>query len=670
MRKRGTCVRWAGSGTAAGLLASATVSLARWATWEPYSPVFIPFDLFVVTLAVAFGFSVSGLIAGRVGDRLGRAAAAVALTAPMVFVWSGVVHEEAAPRKVFVAIGVLVAAALLAPAVRSGRDAPWPLEALGLGTAAATWLAVAGFAVSPLPGWIFPVVVLALLARGVPRLPVERSYWRLGVSGVSLAVTALCALTVFPASAQLAGTRTRFAPREGNSVILIVLDTLRQDHLSLYGYSRKTTPHLDRWAQDALVFTNSSSTGSWTLPSHASMFTGLSVRRHGAHGFRGTEPGGNAYPLSDDHVTIAELASAARLETAGLAANHIYVSPRYGLDQGFDTFWCELPRPGFRFAPSDWLIRKLAPWRWRQFSWLYYRDRYVTDNALRWLRAVRGRPFFLFLNYMDVHDPNGRPPLPEVPDEQEDPVWLRGWDYWSIIRGDAPMTDEIRRFLINSYDRELIHLDGELQRLFEFIERTGLDRTTTVVVTSDHGEYFGDHGLVKHGLDLHDDVIRVPLIVKAPGGPSGRSNKPVQGSDLFPTILEQLRVPYDGEVDGRSVFGTEASEIVSEWYPSQRKYALDPVFAGRFDRTIRALQEGPLKLSADDRGGVVLYDRAEDPGETIDQGPGRPEVVRALLARLQRWLADHPPPQRDESEEQGILSPDALERLKALGYVE
>ena len=666
----GTFANWIRTGVSAGLLAAACLSLARWATWEPYSPLFLAFDFVLLTAAVVAGCALVGVLASFVGDRLARAAGAILVTAPMFFVWAGIVFKSAGERKLFVLGGAAILAIVMAPALRRKRDAAWPLETLCLGSAIATGVTILAWPHWPAAAALTPIGSLALVLAGVPRLGIGNSPWRRGAFATALVIAGVCTLTVLPSSRQLVSIDLRSSPRAGPSVILIVLDTLRQDHLSLYGYPRQTTPNLDRWAEDALVFVNSSSTASWTLPSHASMFTGLSPRKHGAHGFRGEAQGGNSHGLRPEHVSIAELASAAEIETAAIAANHLYVSEKHGLAQGFGSFWSVYPRRGFRFRPSDWLFKTFWPWQWREFSWFYYRDRYVTDNALRWLSAAKGRPFFLFLNYMDVHDPSARPAHPEVPLEDEEPVWLNGWEYWSVIRGDTPLSPRTRRGLINSYDRELIHLDGELQRLFDFLDDSGLSATTSVFVTSDHGEYFGEHGLVKHGLNLHDAVTRVPLIVKQPGGAVGRIDRPVQSNDLFPSMLEALGLSHDGEVDGRSVFGSESSEIVSEWYPSQRKYALDPIFEGRFDRTIRSLQVGKLKLLADDRGALVLYDRSQDPQEANDQSATRPEELATLRARLDRWLAARPAAAGDLSGERHALTAEDLEQLQALGYVE
>jgi hypothetical protein len=500
MEPKRAAAHWSKAGLSAGLLASASISVERWVTWEPYSPIFLPYDFAVLTFAAVLGFLVLGKLSRIVGEPLARVVAVLAGTAPMVFVWAGTVFAEVGQRKLFVLAAWLIIAAVLLPAIRRRRDSVFSLEAYFFAGSLAILLATSGFRVWPPLGGIFPVAILALSSSGVPRLPAERSRWRMGIAAIAATVASVCTFWVFPGSKQLVDTSMRLAPREGNSVILIVLDTLRQDHMSLYGYSRQTTPHLDRWAKDALVFENSTSNGTWTLPSHASIFTGLSPRSHGAHGFRGTNAGGNAHALGSEQVTLAELASGAGYETAAIGANHVYVSKQYGLAQGFDTFWVEYPQQGLHFAPSDWLIEKFSIWQRREFAWSYYRDRYITDNAVRWIRATDGRPFFLFLNYMDVHDPRARPPVPEVPLEEEDPVWLRNWNYWSVLLNDPPLTPEAKRYLINSYDRELIHLDGELRRLFKYIDDVGLAENTTIIVTSDHGEYFGEHGLIKHGL--------------------------------------------------------------------------------------------------------------------------------------------------------------------------
>jgi arylsulfatase A-like enzyme len=201
----------------------------------------------------------------------------------------------------------------------------------------------------------------------------------------------------------------------------------------------------------------------------------------------------------------------------------------------------------------------------------------------------------------------------------------------------------VRRDLLNNYDRELVHLDRELGRLFAYLESSGLAATTTVVFTSDHGEYFGEHDLVFHSKALHAPVVRVPLMIRGPDVPAGRSAKPVQGIDLFPTILEQLGLePAPGPA--RSVFADEASEVVAEWYYSESGLLLEKV-PGRFERDLCSYRLGPLRaiLSSRSDAESELYDLSNDPLERRDLSAGRGADLAVIRARVEAWLEAHPP---------------------------
>ena len=346
---------------------------------------------------------------------------------------------------------------------------------------------------------------------------------------------AVCGFLAPPGSGHRPPTVRGGASESGPSAILVVLDTARRDHLSLYRYDRETTPHIDRWARNALVFDNATATSSWTLPSHASMFTGLYPRSHAAHGFRGERAWGNAYPLDRERTTLAELASAEGIVTAAIVANHFYLSPRFGLDQGFQSYVVLRPRLGLGFQPADWLAERFSREALEGVRWPYYRAEVVTDLTIEWLETARDRRFFLFVNYMDVHSPNRRPPTPAVPAGAERSPESEGIDLEKPAENLPPA---VRKYLVNQYDRELIRLDRELGRLFAFLASSGLEDRTTVFLTSDHGEYLGEHGLLFHSQHLHDEVINVPLVVRGPGIRPGRSSTPVQSVDLFPAVLE------------------------------------------------------------------------------------------------------------------------------------
>lgn len=662
------------TGAVLGAVSSTTFTLARWVTWEPYSPLMIPYDLTLCMVFGAVALPLLTVIRRALADRIPAGAVLLLVVAiPPVFAWLVTLRGSSGGPwlKGLSAVILLLAAAVWLRAVFGRKSSGLSLEAASVLLAVGVALSLAGYPFWRPAALLFPLVALVLVLRGIPLDP-GRSPRQRGVAiGVAALMTVICAVTAYPGSRARISTTMVTDRGEGPSVILIVLDTVRRDHMSLHGYERKTTPTIDQWSETAMVFENVTSASSWTLPSHASIFTGLFPRTHGAHGFRGDRVYGNAYPLAGRFVTLAELASDAGIETGAIVSNHIFLNPEWQLDQGFDTYWVGVPRKGLIVGPSDWLAQRLTPWLYQEFDWYYYRDRRITDNAVQWLKAAQGRPFFCFINYMDVHDPSGRPPHPEVPhDEGETPWRVHNYDFWwSFMSGEAPLNSGVKKDLINSYDRELIHLDADLGRLFSFLERSGLSESTTVILTSDHGEYFGEHDLVEHSRHLHEEVVGVPLIINGPGLEPARVDTPVQGVDLFPTVLDLLKVPYGHTVHGQSVLKPRESAIVAEWYAAQNRAALSPRMKGRFDRDLRTLRSNGYKLFAGEHGSIQLFDLDSDPGELRDVSGLQPERVAALKTELAAWMdaVEEAPPEvlRPPSD----LSEEEVDRLRALGYL-
>ncbi len=639
---------------AAGLWALAGLTLARWLTQEPYLPVFLPYDLTAVlawTGCVALAVRISGV--RRHGGMV-----AVALALPLLVAWA--VLLATAPVSAtgrWAARGALLVACLLLAGRR--RPAPAPVvSALGVGLGAGLVVARGTGA-----GWlVLPAVALALagLAPRGRTLPA-----RVSVPGVA-ALLLLTSFTAPPGSASRVETRLAAAARPGPAVVLIVLDTLRRDRLSLYGYGRATSPALSRFAERALVFDAATATSSWTLPSHASIFTGLAPRAHGAHGFRGGAPHGNAHPLEERFETLAERARAHGIATAAIAANHFYLSPRYGLQQGFDSYWVHAPRAGLRMPGVDRLAHWLQPRAVERVRWPYYRAEEITDRVLDWLSARGDESFFLFVNYMDVHAPNHGSPDPRVPKGDEQSPAEADFDLNRVPEG-VSLPEPVRRHLENEYDREMLDLDRQLGRLLARLREGPLGTRTTVIVTSDHGEYLGEHQLIDHSRDLHEEVIGVPLLVAGPGIEPGRRSEPVSIAAIYDTALARLGV----EGVGPGVLGPAPSLVTAEWHASEHALHLDPRYRGRFDRDLWVIRQGPYKLFADDRDRVVLYDLSRDPHEQRDLASALPELRRSLQARLDHWKARHPeaaagvgPRQTPE------LSPEQLDQLRALGYAE
>jgi arylsulfatase A-like enzyme len=508
-----------------------------------------------------------------------------------------------------------------------------------------------------------PIAACVLLLPGLPRVGPLLSRARL--LGTLAAGAVLVLLPLFPRTVvpvRLAAPSAK-APATPRSAVLIVLDTLRRDHMSLYGYSRETTPQLERRARGGLVFDDASSVSAWTLPSHASMFTGRWPRTHGAHAFsREQAPRHDrslhVNPLARESVTLAEIAREHGYRTAGLTANHFYLSSHWGMDQGFEEYLCRRPRwSGMAFRTAKELARRLDTRRSVTHDKPYFRAPEITRAAIEWLERHQDTPFFLFLNYMDVHAPNAAPGSQGLPFEDESfrpDVEKRD----PILR--IPLRPSVLRSLVNEYDREVHFLDHWVGVLLDHLERSGLAARTLVVITADHGEFLGERGFVGHGKDLHTETVDVPLIVWEPGKAPGRVSRPVQGPDVFPTILRYLGLPVPEGTQGQPLLEADHATVSEEHYAPGGRLP-------RFERVLRTIRMGTYRYFLSTSGEERLFDLHADPREIRNLVSEQPAVARAARARLEEWTLATEEAQRAARPQQ--LDAEALEDMRALGYI-
>lgn len=418
---------------------------------------------------------------------------------------------------------------------------------------------------------------------------------------------------------------------KGGDIAVIVLDTVRADRLGVYGYNRDTTPQLDAWAKGARVYTRMSADGDWTLPSHASLFTGLSSARHGARGIP-RDAQGTASPLAADVPTVAEAMQKAGYWTIGIAANRAFLSSAWGLSRGFDLWLCDQLAKDPR-----------AP---------YLEAARVTAMALEALDHRGDRPVFLFLNYMDAHAPwLPRRGYVREPDAivRETLPYDEGWEAARTrLMGARERDATTQRSWSEAYDSELRYLDEHLAPLL-----ARLDGFEHVYVLSDHGEFLGEHDLVEHSKDIYEPIVHVPLIVR--GEAPGVDDAPIQHHDVARMILANAGIAELPEMEHT------ADMTVSEQYWS-RKRDLVLSFGRRFDRVRRAFRIGDQKLILSSDGKDEAYDLATDPGERSNiRGAPWAEAVRA---RAKDWISTHPV--RDAS----VTTSEDVEALEALGYVD
>jgi arylsulfatase A-like enzyme len=434
--------------------------------------------------------------------------------------------------------------------------------------------------------------------------------------------------------------------------VLVSIDTLRADHVSAYGYARQTTPQLDRLAAAGVRFAQAFAAASWTLPSHVSLFTSQLPSRHGVQHDRVALPA-----LA---TTLAETLAAAGFATAGFVS-WIYVGERYGLAQGFDVYRELIDLSRLEFASGGGAAQADA----------------VIDAALGWLGSAPRRPFFLFVHLFDPHM-DYAPPPPYDTLFGGDPVASDGRyasvrRYISYLHADPPAPPDAatRERITALYDGEIRYADDQLGRLLRALERRGEE--CIVIVLSDHGEELGEHGSFEgHGWTLYDEVLRVPLVLRLPGGEAAGTvvQTPVTLIDVAPTVLEALGLPVPGSFEGTSLLPLLRGEaapggrlLIAQTQRSGTR--LRAVRGARWKR-IEVADAGAAHLGLPVRQGSELYDLERDPGEQHalrdDEFPEARRLAEALDAAERHPDAGATAPAEIE------LSDADRERLRELGY--
>jgi len=425
-------------------------------------------------------------------------------------------------------------------------------------------------------------------------------------------------------------------------VVFVVVDTLRADHVGCYGYERATTPRVDAFAGVATRFERALASAGWTVPSHASLFTGLDPFEHGATSIE-LRPGArmprNVHPLAPEFTTIAEAFAERGFATAAFVANAGFLHPSLGLDQGFAIYHAA-------HEPGDLLNQRI----------------------FRWLEDLGDEPFFLFVNYMDAHRPYNTRPRPGLLERAVDP--------------DPGLLDQLRREVgtrrtvppdlvarvIDQYDTGVAHADEAIGELLDKLRALGRFESSVVVVTSDHGEFFGEHRLVEHSKGVYQEALRVPLLLKVPEQSSSRLRRDlVTSADVPHLVMSALGPRADPGLTSQFTRSPGSLPPLAEHYWGRSRDQRNPALAARVRRIRRALFAWPHKRIHSSDGSHELYDIDADPREQRNLSAERPELARALDAALAGRLASGRAPARATP---ATSTERDLEELRALGYVE
>jgi len=589
------------------------------------------FLLALVCLALWDG--IVGLLPWARGAQAGARALASSVAALVVLdrgLW--IVKGGRGPLQLAMAAGCLVAGLLAAAFLARFLDRPFRR----LGERLARGPLVPGFAKG-----------IAGLALGIC----------IGVSAPSFQLSSV------PPSVDYGSLPGREPRSDGPRVVWITIDTLRADHLGCYGYERPTSPTLDAIAEDGTLFLDPSAPAAWTKPSTGTILTGLYPSRHGAlyHG--------SILQLPEGERTLAEAFQDSGYVTAGFVSNP-NIKRVFEFDRGFDEFFDSpvedtVTLASIRGSHFGQILMRLMR---HQFNWKYENDvRQMNRHILAWLEENREEPFFLYLHYIDPHIPYS-PPSPYLEDFQQDHGFVVLNERKELVGRDL-------------YDGEIRYLDDGIADLVAKLEELGMWDDTIVVVTSDHGEEFFEHGVLGHGFSLYQPVVGVPVFVRGPGVAKGRRvSDPVQVLDLPATVLDLAGTGITRLGDGFSFAAAARDGEQDELRPI---YLENEFGTGAHDDrafVFKGVRSGPWKLVVTEEnayfppqayGKMALYNLHDDPEEKVNLFED--ERYGDVIARLFEGLQEH----SKHLEETGFrdaapaeLDPALEAQLRHLGYMD
>jgi len=425
-------------------------------------------------------------------------------------------------------------------------------------------------------------------------------------------------------------------PGNDYNVIVLMVDTLRADHLGYHGYERDTSPNLDRFAARAAAFKSHYSQASRTGPSVASLFTGLHVRSHGVVNPLDRWDGKGI--LDESLTTMAEVLRDAGYDCRAIVTNP-NVQTRFGFGQGIASF----------------------------VTLSVHTDAgEINTRASQWIDEIGEKPFFLYLHYMDPHSPYAAPP----PQNRLylDPAYrgsITGEHVQldAILRGEMETTTADRRRIVDLYDQEIAYWDREFGRFLRYLESRGRLENTIVIVVADHGEEFFEHGGVLHGYTLYKEQLHVPLAILAPGFAPRAVDGVTRNVDVMPTVLEILDLPVPEGVQGASLVPAMRGDGQGERFV----FSEAQIHAVRTVKLLSFQARGwkYIETLVPDTIAPELYDLAADPGERENVHESRADMADKIRRMRDEFLEDVP-----EGKIKSVtIDEHTLELLRKMGYV-
>jgi len=487
-----------------------------------------------------------------------------------------------------------------------------------------------------------------------------------------------------------------------NNIVFIVFDTARAKTL-LPGLEAGLMPSVAGLAEDGTMFTKAMTTAPWTLPSHASLFTGQYPSEHQAHA--------GSKEFDPEAATMAEQLRSAGYDTGAVSGN-VWISPEFGFDRGFEQFSMKYDytwggadlsqltqQQTFKSRSLKFLELLVGPESasktlinglWGRFFANSDDDgaNHSTSLAIDWIdrRKDSESPFFFFMNYLEPHleyDPPLKYASAFLPDDADpDQVESINQDPWEYIAGNVDMDEEAFEILQSLYKAEFSYLDTQVGRLIRFLENVGLYDETAIIIVGDHGENIGDHGLMDHQYCLYDTLTHVPLIIKWPGNIASDTSHDglVETRDLYPTILDiaglTTKTPKScskNSINPRDLTASSREYIISEYLVPQPSMdslreqvsEFDPTVE-RYDRALRSIRTEDWKFIEASDDHKELYRIKTSANENKDIVDSKPEVASRLQSIL---LEDRGQLERGDLDT-ASMTDQSRERLENLGYIQ